>query len=923
MGELARTGLFVAKSVCYSPLYRGWARGPGVSLVKNRLGCAREAGEHLSVSHLSGRGHFICQMGKTARTGHFGAKSEDEEHPSVCRLCGRGHWFGQIGETERTGHFGVKSVFYSLRFWGGTRVRGYHGPKIDLDIPGRPRSILVLPICVGMDIWLGKQEKQHERGYLEPNPCVITHGSGDAWAKNRPAYAREAGGHPSISCFCGWHHLVGQTDKTVQTGHFGAKLVCYSSRFQRLGVWQRRGPKIDQGMLGLLRSILVFPVCVGGAILLVKRAKWLERGILGPNQYAIAHGSEGGHGVRVLCGPNIDLGVLGRLKSSLVLPVSVVRAICLVKRAKRGERAILGPNWEAGKHPSVACLCGQGHLVGQTGKIALIGRFGAKSAKLHERGILWPNRCSIGHSSEGGLGFRRCRRLKIDLGVLGSLSFVRVGAFGWSNGRNGANEAFWCQIDVLYPMGPGVTSLKYQPGCAREAGEHPIFPSLCGPGQFVSRTGKKARMGYFGAKLMCYRLWFWGEGGVRGFNGLKIDMDMPGRLGCILVFPIYMGGAICTRFRGWAWGLEVSLAKNRLRHARKAKEHPNVPCLCGRSYFIGQKGEMARTGHFGAKSAYDPEVVWDENGPRRAKEVVKHPSIAFLCGRGRLVVQMGETGLFGAKSGPFGWSNGRYDSNDLDVGPRSEGAGGGLGVQMCHGQKIDLGMPGRLGVFYYWPFVGTGPFGWSNGRNGETKAIGAKSMCYILRFWGGDGIRGFHGSKTDLGMPGRLGRILVLPVCMDGAIWLFKWVKRRERGILGQSPFGWSNGRNDMNWAFRANLAWAFEALPYLRKQVKDYPDEVSHPRILRWLPAKNNKIIKEVVHPWIVPTEQELGMTSFITLGFVDTLADPTVDLIKKELAGVIAIRRAVREDEPNVEALHDQPTATDLCTSSRGVAG
>ncbi|KAF3668779.1 hypothetical protein FXO37_09351 [Capsicum annuum] len=93
-------------------------------------------------------------------------------------------------------------------------------------------------------------------------------------------------------------------------------------------------------------------------------------------------------------------------------------------------------------------------------------------------------------------------------------------------------------------------------------------------------------------------------------------------------------------------------------------------------------------------------------------------------------------------------------------------------------------------------------------------------------------------------------------------------------------------------------LVWAFEALPYLRKQFKDHPDK-------------------------IVPTEQELGMTYFITLGFFDTITDLTVELIKKELAGEIAIRRAVRQNEPNVEALHDQPTVTDLCASSRGFAG
>ncbi|KAF3651503.1 putative glycerol-3-phosphate 2-O-acyltransferase 6-like [Capsicum annuum] len=44
-------------------------------------------------------------------------------------------------------------------------------------------------------------------------------------------------------------------------------------------------------------------------------------------------------------------------------------------------------------------------------------------------------------------------------------------------------------------------------------------------------------------------------------------------------------------------------------------------------------------------------------------------------------------------------------------------------------------------------------------------------------------------------------------------------------------------------WAF---MAWAFEAIPPLRKQVMDYPNKVSHPRIFRWLAAKSNTKIKE-----------------------------------------------------------------------------
>ncbi|KAM3362484.1 hypothetical protein P3S68_017338 [Capsicum galapagoense] len=77
------------------------------------------------------------------------------------------------------------------------------------------------------------------------------------------------------------------------------------------------------------------------------------------------------------------------------------------------------------------------------------------------------------------------------------------------------------------------------------------------------------------------------------------------------------------------------------------------------------------------------------------------------------------------------------------------------------------------------------------------------------------------------------------------------------------------------------------------------------------------------VVHPWIVPTIDELGMTSFLTLGFVDTKEDPTVEL-KKELDGATSIRRAVRQGQSNVEALHDlTQAATDPGASSGGVAG
>ncbi|PHT35621.1 hypothetical protein CQW23_23321 [Capsicum baccatum] len=94
-------------------------------------------------------------------------------------------------------------------------------------------------------------------------------------------------------------------------------------------------------------------------------------------------------------------------------------------------------------------------------------------------------------------------------------------------------------------------------------------------------------------------------------------------------------------------------------------------------------------------------------------------------------------------------------------------------------------------------------------------------------------------------------------------------------------------------------LAWAFEAIPYLRQQV-NYQEEVSCPRILRWLSAKTDKNAKfldlfnppkeAIVHLWLVPTNREYKMPFFLTLRFVQTLSDPkVVDRIKMELFGAI----------------------------------
>ncbi|KAH0661902.1 hypothetical protein KY290_027833 [Solanum tuberosum] len=98
----------------------------------------------------------------------------------------------------------------------------------------------------------------------------------------------------------------------------------------------------------------------------------------------------------------------------------------------------------------------------------------------------------------------------------------------------------------------------------------------------------------------------------------------------------------------------------------------------------------------------------------------------------------------------------------------------------------------------------------------------------------------------------------------------------------------------------------AFEAIPHLRHQVTAKED-VSSPRILRWLTTKNvknppnpfNPLDNAVVHPWLVPTEKELQMLFLISLVLVETLFDPIVDRVKRNLVGATTIQRARVDDD------------------------
>ncbi|KAF3618783.1 hypothetical protein FXO37_34017 [Capsicum annuum] len=110
-------------------------------------------------------------------------------------------------------------------------------------------------------------------------------------------------------------------------------------------------------------------------------------------------------------------------------------------------------------------------------------------------------------------------------------------------------------------------------------------------------------------------------------------------------------------------------------------------------------------------------------------------------------------------------------------------------------------------------------------------------------------------------------------------------------------------------------LAWAFEAIPYLRQQV-NYQEGVSYPRILRWLSAKTDKNVNfldlfnppkdAIVHPSLVPTNRELKMPFFLTLrakhdvviNAINALTDSVKELTSKR--GLIPSKRILFPSAP-----------------------
>ncbi|KAF3673116.1 hypothetical protein FXO37_07155 [Capsicum annuum] len=716
------------------------------------------------------------------------------------------------------------------------------------------------------------------------------------WAENRFGHAMEARKCSCVSCLYGRGHFVGKTGKIARTRHFRAKSVCYIPRFWGLArgsgvLWVENQPRHDS-------KAREHPsiVCLCGQGHLVGQAGEMALiGHFGPNRCAIAHDSGGGLEVQGCCGPKIDLGMLGRLGSILVFPVCVEGAIWLVKRAKRREWGVLGPNQCAIAH-------GSKDPFGW-----LYRRNGTNGAFWGQIGMLYP---TVSRVSQGIWG-SGVPWAKTDIGLPGRLGSILVfpifvgGAIWLIKRENGGNEAFWGKFGSyslwfwVRPMIRRWCGMKIDLGHAKEAGERPSFACLCGwghlgRGYLVGQTGETVRMRLFGAKSMFYILRFW----------------------------------------GWGWYSGVPWVKNRPGHAREARKNPSIACLYGRGHLVVQMGETPRTGHFGAKSVcYSPPfrgchgLKIDLGMPERLGSVLVFP----VCAGGSIW----DIWLVRRKK--------RRERGILEP----------IQCAIAHSSTMGPGSRVAVGRKSTWAC--------KQGKQRERGILGPNQCAITHDFRGGIGVQGYHRPKINLGVPSRPGSILVLPICMGRPIW--------EAGehpsvfhLCGRGHLVGQTGKMVLTEHFGAvfcSLSWYYctvfvvlvvmlvvlvvvvvELVKFMVAigggggafvggiyggwwwcRIKYLGDDKDSKDGGKKSMKSGSTIV--VVHPWIVPTEQELGMTSFITLGFVDTLADPTVDLIKKELAGAIAIRRAVRQDEPNVEALHDQPTATDLCASSRGVAG
>ncbi|KAF3637407.1 60S ribosomal protein L30 [Capsicum annuum] len=103
------------------------------------------------------------------------------------------------------------------------------------------------------------------------------------------------------------------------------------------------------------------------------------------------------------------------------------------------------------------------------------------------------------------------------------------------------------------------------------------------------------------------------------------------------------------------------------------------------------------------------------------------------------------------------------------------------------------------------------------------------------------GVHHYNGNNVDLGTAcGKYYRVCCLSIIDPGAE---DNEHEEKKSFKRDDPNANSPSAEELVKTFSIDHypAWAFEAIPYLRQQV-NYQEEVSYPRILRWLSAKTDK---------------------------------------------------------------------------------
>ncbi|KAF3674877.1 hypothetical protein FXO37_06170 [Capsicum annuum] len=532
---------------------------------------------------------MVSRVGPRSRHA-VGQKSP--EGPSV--LCAENRP-GNATEVEKRvkrrerGIFGPNQLAIAHGFGGGLRVKWVFG----------------LIRRIGMNrAFLG------QIGVLLPTISGIGPRSGRAVGQNRPGHAKEVGDHPGVAirvdkwtkwskrgvlgpnqcvishCFGGWPRVwacCGLKIDQSKSGRLGIIPVC--PRFRRWDrgsgvLWTENQSAHSKEVRDRPSMIQLFFV----AIWVDKREKRNEQGIFGPNQCAIAHGFDGGLGIRACCEPKIDRSVPRRLG---IIPVSMFRAIHCHSRIN-------------------------------------------KRAKRHERDIFGPNQCVIAYGFEGGPGVQACYGPKIDQGMPGRDGPMVRACSGLKIDQDMSGRLGVIPVWVRACCGPTID--WYMPGMAPGSGCAVGRKSLeaCQGGWASSQYGETAKMGHFWAKSVCYSPQFWGWAWGSGVQWAKNQPgharevgDHPSMSEQGIFGPIRY--AIAHGFGGWPWVqacyepkidrdvpgsppfwewarvMSILWTKNQSSKASEVGDHPSVVCLDFCGHLGGQTGETAQTGHMGDK----------------------------------------------------------------------------------------------------------------------------------------------------------------------------------------------------------------------------------------------------------------------------------------------------------------------------------